>query len=207
MKRALLLILVFLPMLASADKVEINGIYYNLDSEAKTAEVTSKPNKYDGDVVIPSSVNHEGVDYSVTGIGTWAFYNSSDLTSVSIPNSMTTIGRDAFRGCSNLTKVEINNNAIVSKDNPSSSPTPITSYFGTQVKEYVLGEDVTNIGSYAFYNCNNLTSVQMSNSITTIGEGAFQFCYNLASVKMSDHVTNIGQFAFNNCFNDSIKRL
>jgi len=201
MKRALLLILVFLPMLASADKVEINGIYYNLDSEAKTAEVTSNPNKYDGDVVIPSSVNHEGVDYSVTGIGVRAFYNSSDLTSVSIPNSMTTIGRDAFRGCSNLTKVEINNNAIVSKDNPSSSPTPITSFFGTQVEEYVLGEDVTSIGSYAFYNCNNLTSVQMSNSITTIGEGAFQFCYNLASVKMSGHVTNIGQFAFNNCFN------
>ena len=200
MKRTLLLIMVFLPMLASADAIEIDGIYYNLNSDAQTAEVTRNPNNYDGDVVIPSSVNHEGVDYRVTGIGVRAFYMSSNLTSVSIPNSMTTIGGGAFRGCNNLTKVEINNNAMVSKDNPSSSPTPITSFFGTQVEEYVLGEDVTSIGSYAFYNCNNLTSVQMSNSITTIGEGAFQFCNNLASVKMSDNITNIGQSAFYQCF-------
>ena len=202
MKRALLFILIFLPMLASAqDAVKIDGIYYNLDSEAKTAEVTSNPNQYEGDIAIPSSVNHEGVDYSVTGIGTRAFYNSSDLTSVSIPNSMATIGRDAFRGCSNLTKVELNNNTLVSKDNPSSSPTPITSYFGTQVEEYVLGEDVTSIGSHAFYNCNNLISVQMSDNVTGIGEGAFQFCYNLTSVKMSDNITNIGQSAFYLCYN------
>ena len=37
MKRTLLFILAFLPMLASADAIEIDGIYYNLDSEAKTA--------------------------------------------------------------------------------------------------------------------------------------------------------------------------
>ena len=201
MKRALLLILVFLPILASADAVEIDGIYYNLNSDAQTAEVTNNPNKYDGDVVIPSSVTHEGVDYSVTSIGVRAFYMSSNLTSVSIPNSMTTIGRDAFRSCSNLKKVEINNNAIVSKDNPSSSPTPITSFFGTQVEEYVLGEDVTTIGSNAFFNCNNLTSIQMTDNVTSIGEGAFQFCYNLTSVKMSDNITSIGQSAFNLCYN------
>ena len=201
MKRTLLLILIFLPMLASAQNaIEIDGIYYNLDSDAQTAEVTSNPNKYQGDVAIPSSVTHEEIEYSVTSIGVRAFYMSSNLTSVSIPNSMTTIERDAFRGCSNLTKVEINNNAIVSKDNPSSSPTPITSYFGTQVEEYILGEDVTSIGSHAFFNCNNLTSVHMSDNVISIGEGAFQFCYNLTSVKMSDNITSIGQSAFSLCY-------
>ena len=43
MKRTLLFIMAFLPMLASADAIEIDGIYYNLDSEAKTAEVTRDP--------------------------------------------------------------------------------------------------------------------------------------------------------------------
>ena len=41
MKQAILTFLfVFLPILASADPVEIDGIYYNLENEAKTAEVT-----------------------------------------------------------------------------------------------------------------------------------------------------------------------
>ena len=42
------LIAMLLPMLASA--VEIDGIYYKLDSGAKTAKVTSNPNYYQGDV-------------------------------------------------------------------------------------------------------------------------------------------------------------
>ena len=37
-----------LPMVASADAVEIDGIYYNLVTKAKQAEVTSNPNKYRG---------------------------------------------------------------------------------------------------------------------------------------------------------------
>ena len=40
----LLFLLALLPLLANADPVEINGIYYNLVSKVKTAEVTSNPN-------------------------------------------------------------------------------------------------------------------------------------------------------------------
>jgi hypothetical protein len=44
MKQAIFTFLfVFLPILASADPVEIDGIYYNLENEAKTAEVTKMP--------------------------------------------------------------------------------------------------------------------------------------------------------------------
>ena len=40
MRRTLLFILAFLPMLASADAIEIDGIYYSLDSEAKTGALS-----------------------------------------------------------------------------------------------------------------------------------------------------------------------
>ena len=50
-KLLFLLILTILPLLASAETVEIDGIYYNLNAEAKTAEVTKNPNEYSG---IPS---------------------------------------------------------------------------------------------------------------------------------------------------------
>ena len=78
-KLFLLSVLMLLPMLASADAVEINEIYYNLIENAGQAEVTWNPNSYSnsysGSVVIPESVVYEGKNYSVTSIGERAFYN------------------------------------------------------------------------------------------------------------------------------------
>ena len=98
-KQLLLFVLMLLPMMASADAVEIDGIYYNLILKAKQAEVTSNPNKYRGNVMIPESVTYEGVEYNVTTICENAFYNCSSLTSITIPSSLTNIGAKAFKGC------------------------------------------------------------------------------------------------------------
>ena len=72
-------------------KVEINGIYYNLNECEKTAEVTENPNKYSSAVSIPETVSYNGKTYTVTSIGDGAFYSCYSLTSVDIPNSVTTI--------------------------------------------------------------------------------------------------------------------
>ena len=100
MKRHLLLLLLpFLALCAKADPVEIDGIFYNLVTKAKIAEVTSNPNKYSGKVVIPQTVKYEGVKYDVTSIGALAFFDCQSLTSVTIPNSITTICNNAFFQC------------------------------------------------------------------------------------------------------------
>ena len=67
-KLYLLLLLTLLPLVANADPVEIDGIYFNLDmsSENKTASVARNPHNYSGDIVIPESVSFEGVTYIVT---------------------------------------------------------------------------------------------------------------------------------------------
>ena len=82
----LLTLLAFLPLLANADAVEIDGIYYNLDAKNHTAEVTTNPNGYSGDVVIPAAVMSQAANYSVTSIGYLAFRDCFSLTSVTIPN-------------------------------------------------------------------------------------------------------------------------
>ena len=94
---------------ALAYDVKIDGIYYNLISKAKTAEVTSGEEKYSAEVVIPSSITVEGQEYPVTSIGGYAFENCRSLTSVIIPNSVTSIGESAFYFCSSLTSVTIPN--------------------------------------------------------------------------------------------------
>ena len=104
------IVLMLLPLLANAvEGVEINGIYYNLKSKGKTAEVTINPNKYSGSVVIPEKVVYEETEYSVTSIGKGAFYNCTGLTSVTIPTSVTSIGDAAFAYCTGLTSFTIPN--------------------------------------------------------------------------------------------------
>ena len=108
-KHLLFFLFMLLPMAASAQSVEIDGIYYNLITKGNVAEVTSNPNNYTGSVVIPEKVTYESVEYSVTSIGASAFSHCSGLTSVTIGNSVTSIGDWAFSGCPGLTSVTIPN--------------------------------------------------------------------------------------------------
>ena len=108
-KQLITLIVMLLPMLANADGVEIDGIYYALTTVTKGAEVRNNPKKYSGDIVIPESVQYGDVEYNVTSIGERAFNECSGLTSVTIPNSVTSIGVGAFKGCNSLTSVTIGN--------------------------------------------------------------------------------------------------
>ena len=76
MKRHLLFVFtVLLPLLASAEKlekIEIDGICYNLNTVSKQAEVT-RSYLYMGSITIPATVTYDGVEYRVTSIGEDAF--------------------------------------------------------------------------------------------------------------------------------------
>lgn len=86
-------------------------LYYSVTGEGE-AELIRHPEyveniAYEGDVVIPTSVEHDGVDYAVTGIGETAFGYCDKLTSVSMPASIERIGESAFAGCELLKAIEI----------------------------------------------------------------------------------------------------
>jgi len=127
----------------------------------------------------------------ITTIGSYAFYNCSTLTSVTIPNSVTEIGGSAFAGCSALTSVTIPNSVTTigwTAFEYCSSLTSVT-----------ISNSVTEIGASAFGDCRSLTSVTIPNSVMTIGWAAFENCSALTSVTIPNSVTEIGYSTFYNC--------
>lgn len=209
-----LTILLLLPLTASADVVEISGIWYNLINKTETAEVTSSPNKYTGNVVIPESVIYNDVTYSVTGIGKSAFERCYNLTSVTIPNSVTNIGNSAFYVCSGLTSVTIPNSVTsigeyafgyCSGLTSVTIPSCVTCIREGAFREcsglnsVTIGDNVTSIESLAFKDCSGLTSIIIPNSVTKIGYATFSGCTALTSVSIPNSVTSIGNSAFGGC--------
>lgn len=214
-KQVLLFVLMLMPLMASA-QTNIDGIWYNLNSTDKVAEVTHDPSytpMYIGDITIPNKVVKEGVTYSVTSIGYDAFRGCSDLTSITIPVSVTSIGGSAFDGCSNLTSVAIPNSvtSIGYYSFSGCTSLPVINncrYADTYLVEVVdksiatcsIKEGTRFIGDYAFSGCSSLTSVTIPNSVTTISSGAFSGCSSLTSVTIPNSVTSIGNYAFKNCY-------
>ncbi len=81
----------------------------------------------------------------------------------------------------------------------------ITDYYGdggdVTIPSIIDGYTVTSIGSYAFFDCESLTSVTIPNSVTSIGDNAFNNCTSLTSVTIPDSITSIGRGAFEECYN------
>ena len=105
MKKVLLtLAIILLTTTSWAYDVCIEGVYYNLVSKAKIAEVTNETGSYDarsysGCVNIPEKIIVDGETYSVTSVANNAFSGCATLTSVSLPISISKIGENAFYGC------------------------------------------------------------------------------------------------------------
>lgn len=213
-KILLLILAMVMPMMVSADPVEIDGIYYNLISKGPAAEVTKNPNKYSGDIIIPETVTYEGVDYVVKSIGEEAFQHCKDLSTIKIPNSVTRIGKYAFAWCNSLSTISIPNGVssigdesfaccenLVNVTIPNSvTDIGLQAFYGcVALEKIIIPESVTSLGGGAFRYCQNLTSITLSNSITGINAYTFCDCSNLSTVTIPQSVTYIYDYAFSNC--------
>ena len=117
MKKLILgLALAFVANVAMA-AVKINDLWYDLNTDEKTASVTKDkdfslilggiPYPSLENAVIPSQVQYDGETYIVTSIDDSAFDTCESLSSVTIPSSVTSIGDSAFTGCRMLESVTV----------------------------------------------------------------------------------------------------
>ena len=159
----------------------------NFNKPGHDEYTTAIPPATTGEVKIPSVFN----GYSVTSIGSFAFYSCSGLTSVTIPSSVTCVGDYAFAYCSGLTSVTIP---------PSVTSIGEYAFRGCSgLMSLLMSEGVKSIGGSAFSVCSELTSVTIPSSVTSIGDYAFAWDTGLAMVTVPASVKSIGLGTFAGC--------
>lgn len=185
MKRVSVLLLAMLVCaFMQAYDVVVDGIAYNLTSKIKTAEVTSGDSPYEGEIVIPSTINAKGATYKVVAVGEGAFMECQGLTKVTISENVESLELRAFYFCQNLTDVVLPNSLKYIKSHV---------FHGCiSLSNINLPNQLESIGSYAFCYC-ALTSVVIPESITILNGGrSFNECTKLTSVTLPKNMTVLG---------------
>ena len=183
---------------AHATQVEVDGIYYNLDSGSGTAEVSPPAygQIYWGNISIPENVIYGGATYTVTSISQMAFTFCRGLGTITIPKSVTSIGNGAFAQCPLVSIiVDEGNTHYDSRNNCNALIETSSNTLLKGSNNTVIPNSVTSIADNAFYN-SDLTSIEIPNSVTSIGGRAFYQCTGLTSVTIGNSVTSIGDAAF-----------
>ena len=65
-----------------------------------------------------------------------------------------------------------------------------------EIRKIVVQQGVTTIGDYAFYGCENVTSVTLPDTVTQIGKLAFYGCKALRTLTVPDSVLVVEDYAF-----------
>lgn len=95
-----------------AEEFVFDGITYTIISEEeKTCRINQQSQDLGANVVIPETVENNGVAYTVTEIEKLAFEPCISMESIQIPATIQRLQYNAFFGCSNLTEVRFEDSA------------------------------------------------------------------------------------------------
>ena len=142
------------------------------------------------------------ISEGVISIGKSAFSRCSSLIEITLPASLTSIKDDTFSDCYNLSSIRVaaGNKTYDSRNNCNAVIETESDTLVLGCQNTVIPSSVASIGTYAFYGCTGLTSIDIPSGVTSIGSCAFINCNNLAHVSIPNSVTSIGESAFSRCY-------
>ena len=184
--------------------MKVDGVCYNINGNEATVtylqyydntslSTNKRYNyniKYNDHVTIPEKVTYNGLTYTVTSIGEYAFANCNTLKSISIPNSITNVGYNSFRECDGLANISI--------------PVSVTSigsyafYSCDGLTSFAIPDSVISIGASSFFACTKMTNIVVGKSVVSIGASSFNLTPLAYITCLAETPPTVNSGAFNN---------
>lgn len=175
----------------------IDDIQYTIDKNDSTAVSVTGTTGYGDinnkkDLVLPETVEYNGVTYTVTSIGNGAFAQKNGLNSIVIPNTVVLIAESAFASNWGLTSIEIPASVV-------EIGTRAFEWAGNIAEvKFAANSQLKILGTSAFSHAKGLKSIELPEGLTTIKNCAFADCNVLESVTIPASVTTIMEHMFDN---------
>ena len=133
-----------------------------------------------------------------------------NLLDITFPSTISKIPKNALRNVTTLTKVILSNGLKVIGENAFSEckyiqiihiPTTVTKiknkcFEGCKMLLEIDLQNVTDVGNYLFYRCNNLTKVVLSTQLKQLTPFMFSNCYSLKTINIPSSLTSIHSTSF-----------
>lgn len=132
-------------------------------------------------IVLPSGLTH---------VGNLAFYECSNVLSVSIPGSVDSIGEYAFAHCEGMQMLSLGSVRTIGR-------AAFSDCYSLQALD--LPGSLQTIGPLAFYRCQSISTVTVPGSVTSLGVSAFAYCKNLISADVQARVNILPEYCFYGC--------
>ena len=175
----------------------IDDIQYTIDKNDSTAVSVTGTTGYGDinnkkDLVLPETVEYNGVTYTVTSIGNSAFARKNGLNSIVIPNTVVLIAESAFASNWGLASIEIPASVV-------EIGTRAFEWAGNIAEvKFAANSQLKILGTSAFSHAKGLKSIELPEGLTTIKNCAFADCNVLESVTIPASVTTIMEHMFDN---------
>ena len=124
------------------------------------------------------------------------FLKEKEVISIAIPNTVTKLTQAQIADAKNynITAIDLSDcdNVLILGDNVFSA---------FNFKKVILPENIEEIGERAFYGCDSLMKIDLSNcwKLKSIKGHAFESCCNLTHVRLPEDIEEIGEYAFHGC--------
>lgn len=186
---------------------KFGNLFYSIVSiPERTVEVSESNSNYIGRVVIPSKVKYKDRDWTVIGIGAYAFKNRYSLTELVLPQTIKYFDFGSILGCKSLKKINLPNGLTLRGFSLSGSgleqltiPSGTSFHNGYRqvssmkyLKSIFIESGIDSIGDYTFEENRLLSKVTFSNGVKYLGFSLFNGCQSLRVIDIPMSVTKIG---------------
>ncbi len=131
-------------------------------------------------------------DVNLRVIEPYTFFKCYALLSVTFSTSLESIGACAFGYCQQLTRIDLSESRVTEIGD-------FAFYDCENAREIDLGIDLTSISGYAFYQNMQVKEITIPDTVVSIGTRAFGLCSALETVTFGEGLETIDDYAFRDC--------